>query len=124
MSLDWSSGALAEGLECYRSARFFDAHEHWEGVWLRTAEPEKSFLQAVIQITAAFHHMERGNRTGAASLLRRAHKRLSHCPAVFGGIEVDLLREEVTEWLREIDSGSTGDIASRPRIYPIGARPE
>jgi uncharacterized protein len=55
--LDWSCGELAEGLRCYRAEEFFLAHEHWEGVWLKAQEPEKTFLQALIQTTAAFHHL-------------------------------------------------------------------
>lgn len=95
MPLDWKSGALATGLECYRSAQFFDAHEHWESVWPRLEEPEKSFLQALIQTTAAFHHYEAGNAAGAASLLRRALQRLELCPAMFGGIATEPLCDEV-----------------------------
>jgi predicted metal-dependent hydrolase len=76
MPLDWSCGALAEGLQCYKSGEFFLAHEHWEGVWLKCEEPEKTFLQALIQITAAFHHLQRKNLTGTASLLRAASRRL------------------------------------------------
>ena len=120
--LDWSCAGLADGLACYNSAQFFEAHEHWEGVWLTLQEPEKSFLQSLIQITAAFHHLQGGNKTGAASLLRRSLNRLSHCPAEFGGIEVAPLREEVAEWLQRMERGSAEDISARPRIHPIGAR--
>ena len=42
MLLDWSSGALAEGLECYGTGKHFEAHEHWESVWLKSEEPEKT----------------------------------------------------------------------------------
>jgi predicted metal-dependent hydrolase len=121
--LDWNCAGLAEGLACYRTAKFFEAHEHWEGVWLTLQEPEKSFLQSLIQVTAAFHHIQEGNKAGAASLLRRALNRLSHCSAEFGGIEVAPLREEIVEWLQRIESGSSADIAARPRIRPVGARP-
>ncbi len=105
MPLDWSAGELAEGLKCYRAAKFFEAHEHWESVWLRLEEPEKSFLQALIQVAAAFHHVQCGNSAGAASLLRRALRRLEVCPAEFGGIEVGPLREEIRMWVRAIEDG-------------------
>ncbi len=103
MTLDWSCEALSEGLRCYRNEKFFDAHEHWEALWLQCEEPEKTFLQALIQVTAAFHHMQRKNMRGAASLLTRALRRLDEFPAQYGGIDVDGLRESIRGWLRRLD---------------------
>ena len=71
VSLDWKSGPLAEGLACFRSAEFFLAHEHWESAWLTLEGPERTFLQAMIQVTVALHHQQSGNRAGALSLLKR-----------------------------------------------------
>jgi predicted metal-dependent hydrolase len=119
VSLDWSCGALADGLTCYRRAEFFLAHEHWERVWLTSEEPEKSFLQALIQITAAFHHLQAGNSAGAVSLLRRALRRLELCPACFGGIAVTFLFTEVCEWLGMIETGASSLPAAFPQICPI-----
>jgi hypothetical protein len=113
VSLDWQSGELAEGLACYGRGEFFQAHEHWELAWLRLHEPERSFVQAIIQITAAFHHLRQGNVAGTLSLLKRAQRRLAECPALFGGIAVEPLRTEVEAWLRGIESR---DI---PAIYPV-----
>lgn len=116
MSLDWSSGALAEGLHCYVSGEFFLAHEHWESVWLKCDEPEKTFLQALIQITAAFHHLHRRNFKGAASLLRGALRRLDAFPAAYGGIEVAAVRESVREWLQVLGAGEPSTTLLVPRI--------
>lgn|ERR1039457_3354107 len=116
MPLDWSCGALAEGLRCYRSGEFFLAHEHWEGVWLKCEEPEKTFLQALIQITAAFHHLRRNNFIGAASLLRAALRRLDAFPVDYGGIEVEDLRASVRAWLLALDRE---DPSLRPPIPQI-----
>jgi uncharacterized protein len=118
MPLDWKSGALAEGLDCYRNWEFFLAHEHWESVWLRLEEPDKSFLQALIQTTAAFHHYEAGNSSGAASLLRRALRRLELCDVSYGGIATGPLCDQVREWLRALES-EDGLVPSRvPVIFP------
>jgi len=116
MSLDWSCGALADGLRCYESGEFFDAHEHWESVWLKCGEPEKTFLQALIQITAAFHHLQRKNFRGAASLLRGALRRLDSFPAAYGGIEVEVVRESVRAWLRALDQENPSPNLAVPRI--------
>jgi uncharacterized protein len=123
VQLDWKSGALAEGLDCYRKAEFFHAHEHWESVWLGLEEPEKSFLQAVIQTTAAFHHWQAGNRGGAASLLRRALRRMEVCPVHFGGINVETLREEIRAWLQALEGGGASEPERVPRIRPDGGEP-
>lgn len=96
---DWSTGSLAEGMRCYHTGQFFEAHEHWETVWLTLQEPEKSFLQALIQISAAFHHLDRSNRTGAISLLTRSLQRLDLCPSPYCSLDVAVLRQQVRDWL-------------------------
>ena len=72
MKFDWTEGALAEGLRLYDAGEFFTAHEAWESVWLKLPEPEKTFLQGLIQVTAAFHHLQCDNRLGTTLLLQAA----------------------------------------------------
>jgi len=84
MTLDWQNGALAEGLACYCKCEYFLAHEHWESVWLQLHDPEKSFLQALIQVTAAFHHLHTGNIRGGLSLFRTI-SRLAFASAISAG---------------------------------------
>jgi predicted metal-dependent hydrolase len=76
-------GDLHEGLRCFLSGAFFEAHEHWESVWLGAQEPERTFLQGLIQVAASFHHFQRGNFAGTTSLLRSALRRLDSYPTVF-----------------------------------------
>jgi hypothetical protein len=104
MKFDWNRGALADGLECYRREAFFLAHEHWESVWLQSQEPDKTFLQALIQVTAAFHHLQRNNAQGAASLLKAALRRLEPYPAFFGGIALAPLRDDVRSWIQLLET--------------------
>jgi hypothetical protein len=115
VSLDWKHGALAAGLARYKRAQFFEAHEEWESVWLTLVDPEKNFLQALIQMTAAFHHLQSGNSAGAVSLLQRALRRLERYPASFGGIAVTPLCAEVGEWLRVIET----EAPSSPQAFPL-----
>ena len=106
MTFDWTSGALAEGLRCYRGGEFFEAHEHWECVWLGCEELEKTFLQSLIQVSAAFHHLQRGNAAGAISLLTRALGRLERYPAEFAGVAVEPLRRSIRAWLTSLAAES------------------
>jgi predicted metal-dependent hydrolase len=119
VALDWKTGALAEGVCCYRNEEFWVAHEHWECVWLRLEEPEKSFLQALIQITAAFHHLQTGNTRGAISLLRRALRRLEPYAGLFEGVDLTRLRKEAGEWLQALESGTGSRPANVPQIWTL-----
>ena len=119
MSLDWRNGPLARGLDCYQREEYFEAHEHWEEEWLGLKEPEKSFLQALIQMTAAFHHMNRGNTAGSISLLRRTLRRLESCPASFGGIAVTSLRSEIRDWINALETRDSARPDLAPRIMPM-----
>lgn len=112
--MNWLDGSLAEGLRCYRAEQFFEAHEYWESVWLTLAEPPKSFLQSLIQISAAFHHLRRGNRIGAVSLLSRSVRRLDQCPPTFCRINIQRLRNGVRTWLDALANGR----AQLPETFP------
>jgi uncharacterized protein len=103
MHFDWTNGPLREGLQCYRNREFFLAHEHWEQIWLTSEKEDKVFLQGLIQMTAAFHHLAKNNRVGASSLLRAALRRLETFPSDFGGIAVGSLRNSMVSWLDALD---------------------
>lgn len=67
---------LAEGIEHFNSRRFWEAHESWEAIWLESAEPDKTFLQGLIQLTAACHHFRRGTLSGGIRLFDAAAEKL------------------------------------------------
>jgi uncharacterized protein len=118
MKFDWTEGALAEGLRLYDAGEFFTAHEAWESVWLGSPEPEKTFLQGLIQVTAAFHHLKRDNPTGTVLLLQAALQRLDRYPASFGGISVTLLCNDIRERLQALKAGKPASQLVSPRIRP------
>jgi predicted metal-dependent hydrolase len=118
MKFDWTEGALAEGLRLYDAGEFFTAHEAWESVWLGSPEPEKTFLQGLIQVTAAFHHLQRNNALGTVLLLQAALRRLDRYPASFGGISVALLCHDIRERLRSLEAGEPEPRLPSPRIRP------
>jgi hypothetical protein len=121
MILNWTEGELAEGLRCYRAQEFFAAHEHWEIVWLDSKEPEKRFLQGLIQVAAAFHHLQRDNPRGTRSLLKRARARLEHYPRQFGGLDVTSLCGEIEVWLQALKAGRLTPGRSYPELRCHGA---
>jgi uncharacterized protein len=117
MKFDWSKGGLAEGLRLYEAGEFFAAHEAWESVWLAAPEPEKTFLQGLIQVTAAFHHLQRNNPLGTMLLLQAAVRRLDRYPPEFGGISVAVLCRDIRERLRTLEAGEPASQLLSPKIH-------
>jgi uncharacterized protein len=110
------SDKFQRGLTHFNSAEFFLAHEVWEELWLTEAEPEKTFLQGLIQLAAAFHHYLRGNLTGAQSLLAAAAVKLQRFPPRNRGIDAGKLRADAIRWARALGAGQDPGRDQLPRI--------
>jgi len=98
----------------FNNANFFEAHEVWEDVWRPAVEPEKKFLQGLIQVAVAVHHHSRGNLAGARSLLERGHRNLADYAGDFGGIHLEALRQSLEQWRRAFAEG--GAVPPLPRL--------
>jgi predicted metal-dependent hydrolase len=119
MTFDWTQGPLSEGLNDYHAARFFEAHEAWESVWLHAPQPEKTFLQGLIQVTVAFHHLQRQNSLGATRLLTAALRKLEPHSPPFGGIAVNLLCDDIRDCLESLAATPPATQLPAPRIHPL-----
>jgi predicted metal-dependent hydrolase len=108
------------GIGQFNARRFFDAHETWEQIWLQSKEPEKTHLQGIIQIAAAFHHYQRGNTAGAISLLQAGVRRLETCAAEFRGLALDDLRSAAREWAELLRDDKDPGAERLPQIRAAG----
>jgi uncharacterized protein len=109
--------AFRKGIEQFNSGHFFEAHETWEEIWLRSPEPDKTFLQGIIQIAAAFHHHSRSNLRGARSLLEAGLARLDRFPDAHRGIALLALRAGARAWVASLaDADAAGTEIPIPRI--------
>lgn len=108
------------GLEQFNAGQFFDAHESWEEIWLSSPEPHKTFLQGIIQISAAFHHYACGNMRGTRSLLEAGLRRVGPFPPRYAGIHLDLLREAARGWVVALAAGDDPGSENVPRIHLSG----
>lgn len=78
---------LRRGIDLFNAAEFWKAHEAWEEDWLVARGDEKTFLQGLIQLAAAFHHIRRGTLPGAGRLIEAALAKLESFPPGFAGID-------------------------------------
>jgi hypothetical protein len=87
-----------QGIAQFNRQEFFESHESWELIWLPAPEPDKTFLQGIIQVAAALHHFRRGNLGGARSLLRRGVKKMEGFPGHYRGLRLNELLRAARDW--------------------------
>jgi len=99
----------------------FGAHEVLESAWKDGPDSERALWQGLAQLAVGITHVQRGNPTGAATLLRRAAGRLRpiELPTPYG-IDVAGLIDRAQVLADDLDDGR--DIApDRLRIRLLGA---
>jgi predicted metal-dependent hydrolase len=84
-------------------------------------EPEKTFLQGLIQIAAAFHHYCRGNSQGAESLLASGIVKLTRFPAHHRGLDIAGLRTAAKKWARALGNEEKPARNALPTLNSRGA---
>ena len=77
-----------QGVVHFNAGRYFEAHEIWEEIWLRSSGEEKIFYQMLIQAAVGLHHFERNNWAGARGMHRRVVEKLAGLPEVYMSLDL------------------------------------
>ncbi|MEO8216074.1 MAG: DUF309 domain-containing protein [Acidobacteriota bacterium] len=80
------SAGIAAGVELFNRGDFWHAHEAWEEIWLAATGERRRFLQGMIQLAAAFHHLQRGTLRGAGRLIAEAEQKTREFPEGYLGL--------------------------------------
>jgi predicted metal-dependent hydrolase len=88
---DWA----VRGIELHRTGAYFEAHEALEEAWLEAPEVEGQLYRALLQVSVAYYHAERGNHRGASKMMLRIRQWLDPLPDACRGIDVAGLRDQV-----------------------------
>lgn len=99
------SAYLDEGIHLFNQGKYFLAHETLEEHWIEAPAEERDFYQGLIHVAVGFHHLERGNRIGAALQFRKARGRLEDYQDVVDGVDVAGLRSFLDEAPKRVESG-------------------
>lgn len=87
---DFKHGLLA-GIDRFNRLEFWEAHEAWEELWLQAESDVRQFLQGLIQLAAAYHHVKRGTFPGGVRLFEAGLRKLRPFPPLYCGIDRDAL---------------------------------
>jgi uncharacterized protein len=93
------------GVELFNAAKFYECHEALEGLWLAARGDERTLLHALIQSAAALHHLQNGNRKGAAGVYSRASRKLEASPPRLLGLDTRSFARELAEFFDAATAG-------------------
>lgn len=100
------TAAVRRGVRLFNRGRYITAQQTFETSWQAATGPERSFLEALVQLAAGMHlRTRRGAMQGAEHLLVRALIALEDWKPSAFGVDVDRLAVEFdayVQWLREV----------------------
>lgn len=109
-----------EGIEHFNERRYYDAHEVWEEIWLRSSEETRLFYQMLIQAAVGLHHYERGNARGARGMHRNVSEKLERLPRFFMSVDLRDFAREFKSFFADLiehgDESAPPDVRPRPTI--------
>ena len=109
---------LLEAAKQFNHGDWYASHDGFEALWHETLEPERSVLQAILQIAVAHLHRERGNLRGATVLLGEGLGRLSPCGDAALGFDLALLRTNSARFLEALQQQRPLDDLPTPCLQP------
>jgi len=127
-----------EGWERFTRRQFWHAHESWERIWLHQKDPVRSFLQGLIQLTAAYFLLlgeapgpgqKRLTRPlssrfhGALRNFAKAEARLGEFPATYLDVDVAAVLQTIDHARRALHALGPERLTEFPQsLIAVGAR--
>jgi predicted metal-dependent hydrolase len=93
---------LAQGIREFNAGLFFQSHETLEELWMVSPWPARDFLQAIIQVAAAFVHLKRNQYAGTHRLLAEAILKLECFSPRCLGVDVGRLLGDARRCREEV----------------------
>jgi len=94
---------MDEGAAAFTRGEFYEAHESWEEVWNEIDDPERAWVQGMIQIATGLHKLSRGRPDVCRTLLAKALAKLDGAPPILDGWDVAEMVRGATRLLRAIE---------------------
>ncbi len=97
-----ASHQLIKGVRLFNTGEYFECHEVLEELWLDERGPVRELYQGVLQIGVALLHRQRGNFTGAVSLLQSGLRHIAPFAPICQQLDLARLRRETERLLAHL----------------------
>lgn len=124
---DWFE-RFEHGLAEFNQGKYFDCHETLERCWQEQGllpeaggekmDPHRQWVQGLIQISVAYHHLERGNVKGARKLLRRGYDRIKKFPLITYPLDLGPFEAIVKSTLEGLEAQPDCDLPASNLQFP------
>ncbi|HXV46747.1 MAG TPA: DUF309 domain-containing protein [Nitrososphaera sp.] len=89
--------AIDHAIRLFNDEKYWGAHEALESVWKGADGAEKSILNGIILVAAAFVHDEKDEPEICLSILQRARKKLDGASGVYHGIDIERVADLISK---------------------------
>jgi predicted metal-dependent hydrolase len=89
---------MKAGQQAFNRREFYEAHEFWEEVWDVTDDPDRTWIQGMIQVATGMHKLVAGRPDVARTLLEKAVGKLAGVTAL-DGLAVGALARDAAQLL-------------------------
>ncbi len=103
---------MSEGRAAFNRGEYYEAHEFWEEVWNEIDDPDRRWVQGLIQVATGLHKLTRDQPAVARTLLDKALAKLADAPAMLDGFDLARLRSDATNVNEQLKCGKTPQAAS------------
>ena len=109
---------LREAIDLFNDQRFFESHEKLEAFYQDSEEASKPFLEALVQLAAAFRmFVDFGEIKGPVRMIRQALIRFENYHPQYLQVRVKELSDALDAWTRGAErAGSKPELSSIPKI--------
>lgn len=117
--------ALLAGIEELNRGLYFEQHETLEALWLSEPDDVRYLYQGILLVGVGLYHLERGNRVGARSKLRRGLECLEWFRPACQGVDVERLVADASRLLAAVEAlGPSAPLEVDRALYPrVGLLP-
>ncbi len=103
---------MDEGRAAFNGGQFYEAHEFWEEVWNVIDDPERTWVQGMIQVATGLHKLQRFRSDVCLTLIDKALGKLKDVVPSLYGFDLAGLVEDARRVKAGIERGERPDPAS------------